>query len=362
MKNRTTILPKKNRWGWTLLSIALVLLCAPVFSFTILLPHLTTAMPVMLVVLLVYVGPVSAGLSLLLLSLLSAFFFSPWQAGALGFIGCLLFNLPFVIASVYVAEKKKDFWLSSAITSGVMFASLCLVVGMIGAVSGRDAVSAITRALQDAVRSVDGLEDALIQALSQLGLLSAKIEQTLAGGMSEAQRSALVSEMLMLQDAVLRLQMPMQITTGSLAAGVFGQYAIRRAANRRGAALSLPALRTWRIPKGWGRVLGGTLLLLFLLSNLLPNETQGMFYVFSGLFELVFSLQGIAALCYLLHTRGRGRRWQAMVFLLGYFLFTVPALFVGLADQAIDFTHRRAQLGDGENSAPFDPRASKKND
>ena len=40
--------------------------------------------------------------------------------------------------------------------------------------------------------------------------------------------------------------------------------------------------------------------------------------------------------------------------LLGYFLLRSPAMLTGLADQAIDFTHRREELEKSEN--PFDPR------
>ena len=79
-----------------------------------------------------------------------------------------------------------------------------------------------------------------------------------------------------------------------------------------------------------------------------------MFYVFSGVFDQIFALQGIAALCYLLDEHGKSRKWQRLVFIAGYFLLRSMAVMVGIFDQAVDFAHRREKLDELEN--PFDPR------
>ena len=79
-----------------------------------------------------------------------------------------------------------------------------------------------------------------------------------------------------------------------------------------------------------------------------------MFYVFNGVFDQVFSLQGIAALCYMLDERGKSLRWQRLVFIVGYFLMGSFAVIIGILDQAADFAHRREKLDEMEN--PFDPR------
>ena len=94
-----------------------------------------------------------------------------------------------------------------------------------------------------------------------------------------------------------------------------------------------------------------------------------MFYVFSGVFEQIFALQGIAAICYVLHEKGRGRGAQRLAFVICYILVSPAAilfgsagmilgmavLMVGLADQTFDFTHRRAKMEENKPN-PFDPR------
>ena len=79
-----------------------------------------------------------------------------------------------------------------------------------------------------------------------------------------------------------------------------------------------------------------------------------MFYVFSGVFDRVFALQGIAAVCYLLEERKKSPWLKRIVFIAGYFFFGTVAMTVGIFDQAIDFAHRREKLDKLEN--PFDPR------
>ena len=44
--------------------------------------------------------------------------------------------------------------------------------------------------------------------------------------------------------------------------------------------------------------------------------------------------------------------------MLGYFLLRPPAILFGIADQAFDFSHRRAKIqGEKERLNPFDPRS-----
>ncbi len=153
----------------------------------------------------------------------------------------------------------------------------------------------------------------------------------------------------------MRLEIPMQMATGSVAAGVLGQAALRKGVLSRGDKVDYPPLRTWSVPKGWGRVLGATLAALYVLTLVVPSMTSSMFYVFSGVFEQIFALQGIAAVCYYLHGKGRGRVAQGVVFVLGYFLVQPAALLIGIADQTFDVVHRREKMEE-ERPNPFDPR------
>ena len=44
--------------------------------------------------------------------------------------------------------------------------------------------------------------------------------------------------------------------------------------------------------------------------------------------------------------------------MLGYFLLRPPAILFGIADQAFDFSHRRAKIqGEKKRLNPFDPRS-----
>ena len=79
-----------------------------------------------------------------------------------------------------------------------------------------------------------------------------------------------------------------------------------------------------------------------------------MFYVFSGVFDQVFALQGVAMMCYVLNQRGKGIIWQGAAFVLGYFFLGSLGVVLGIADQSMDFAHRREELDKMDN--PFDPR------
>ena len=304
------------------------------------------------VLLLGYVGPVSAVVCTVL-CLVSAGVF----LGALGAGIVAVLCIPYLIGSVYLAQKDSEFWLSCGIAAAVVFASACVAVALVGAWAKTDAVSAIIRTVTEAVNSQPDLADWLISLFSQMGLLGSESGGALAlGSLTAEERTRIIQQIMALFDSLLRLQIPMQISTGSLAAGVLGQAILRKAILKLGHTADYPALKTWRIPKGWGRILGGTFALLFVLARLIPQYTSGMYYVFSGIFEQVFALQGIAAICWILEEHKRKRITKIIVFIIGYFVLQTPALILGIADQAFDFTKRRAKLGDAEEVNPFDPR------
>ena len=139
------------------------------------------------------------------------------------------------------------------------------------------------------------------------------------------------------------------------AAACTGQVALRKGVLSRGDKVDYPPLRTWTVPKGWGRVLGATLAALYVLTLIVPSFTSSMFYVFTGVFEQIFALQGIAAVCYYLNEKGKGRVAQGIVFALGYFAIRPAAILIGIADQTFDVVHRREKMEE-ETPNPFDPR------
>ena len=351
----------KNRWRLTILCLVLTLFLSPLMGLTLFLPHLPTAVPVLLLVMLGYVGPASMTGAVLVLGMVCGVLFGLFDLSAAGILGFMIFVIPYLSTSVILVEKKKEFWISSGISAFVMFISSCIIISMIGTLSGTDAVSAITDGMKNAIDSVDGLGQMLATKLVEAGLVTLSDSTgSLPSLLSAEQSASILNQILALQDTMMRLQIPAQISTGAIAAGVLGQFALRKGIRKFGTETECPALRTWRVPKGWGRVLGGTLLILFVLARLLPTYSSSMFYVFSGIFDLVFTLQGIAAICWITDKKWKKAFLQKIIFIAGFFLLPTPAVVFGIADQSFDFTHRREQLGE-EDYNPFDPRAGKNN-
>ena len=279
----------------------------------------------------------------------TAVFYGTW--GAL--LGAILM-IPVVAVSAVSVEREQPFWQSVAAGGVTLFASMGAAVAIIAAITGSDIVTAITDMVRQGMTISGAMGDSLLTMMVQMGVMTLPEGAELGTVLDPAMRDELVSTLLLMTDSVMRLEMPMQMATGAVTAGLLGQAVLRKGVNARGAKAEYPALATWRVPKGWGRILGGTLLVLYLLAQIIPQSMSTMFYVFSGVFDKIFALQGIAAVCYILRDKGKPMIWQMAVFVLGYFVLGSFAMVLGIADQAMDFTHRRVYLDKMEN--PFDPR------
>lgn len=341
-KQRVSLFAQKNRWGLTALSIAACVLLAPALSMALFLPQALAVTPLLLMAMLAYAGPVSAAVCSLIFVMLGSALF-----GLYGGVAVALLLAPVVLVSAVLIEREQPFWVAVAGGGVAMFASTFVVVAMLTVLAGSDVVTALTGYMNQALSVTGGVGDMM------LGLMSGILDQQ-GGFGAPATREELVSSVVMIADSALRLEIPMQMVTAAVACGLLGQAILRKGLLRRGIKVEYPPLRTWRVPKGWGRILGGTLAALYLLAQLVPSSMTTMFYVFSGVFNQVFSLQGIASLCYLVHKRGKSARWQALIFAAGYFLVGTVAVMIGISDQAMDFTHRREELDKLENR--FDPR------
>lgn len=111
--------------------------------------------------------------------------------------------------------------------------------------------------------------------MTQMGLLTAQGGGSVdISSIDAATREQLIAALVMMVDTMLRLEIPMQMATGSVAAGLLGQAVLRKGVLSRGEKVDYPSLRTWCVPKGWGRVLGGTLAALYVLSLVVPSVTQ----------------------------------------------------------------------------------------
>lgn len=348
---RVTVFHQKNKWGLTIASIVACLLLSPVFGVGILLPQVLSSVPILLLALLGYVGPVSAAVCSVILTALITTLFGIW-----GGVSVILLLVPTVLVSAVMVERGQPFWQCVAAGAVTEFASMGVVVALLGMLAGSDVVSALAGLLEEMLTASGAVGDRMLAAFMQMGVVKAPEGLDLGGlvALDPQMKEELLTGIVLMMDSVLRLELPMQMATGAVAAGLLGQSVLRKGLIHRGASVEYPRLKTWRVPKGWGRILGGTLLVLYLLSSLVPKSLTTMFYVFNGVFDQVFSLQGIAAVCYMLDERGSSPRWQRLIFVVGYFLLGSFAVMVGILDQAADFAHRREKLDELEN--PFDPR------
>lgn len=348
---RIWLFRQKNRWGLTILSIVLSIALLPIVGMAVMMPQVLTLLPVALMALLGYVGPVSAVVCTGLCVGIGGILF-----GLPGALGALLLFVPLFAVSALLVEKRWPFWQSAGIGAATMFVSMGMVIGLLTLMTGSDVVTAFSGLVREMFTEMGALSDSLLMLFAQMGVVAVPegIDLTIPGAMLFPEmREEMVNMIVLILDTGLRLELPAQMATGAVTAGVLGQALLRKAVLRRGVSVPYPRLRTWRLPKGWGRVLGGTLLLFFLAAQLMPERMNSMLYVFTQIFDMVFVVQGIAAVCYLLHKNGKGKGYKLLVFVAGYFIVRSVAMLAGIADQAADFTHRRAELDSEDN--PYDP-------
>ena len=333
------------------MSIALCMLLSPLLAVSVFIPQGMTLVPIALLLLVGYVGPVSAATCTAILVTLSTVFFGFWGAA----LSAVLL-VPILVVSSYMVEHEQSFWQSAAGSGVTMFASIGLAMLLVSALAGADVVTALSDMMRQAFSVSQTFSDMVLTMMMQLGAITSE-----SGGavdiatLDAAARGQLIEQLVLILDTLMRLEIPMQMATGSAAAGVLGQVALRKGVLSRGDKVDYPPLRTWTVPKGWGRVLGATLAALYVLTLIVPSFTSSMFYVFTGVFEQIFALQGIAAVCYYLNEKGKGRVAQGIVFALGYFAIRPAAILIGIADQTFDVVHRREKMEE-ETPNPFDPR------
>jgi len=341
----------KSNKKLTVLGIVLCLLLSPVMGMALFLPQVVTLIPVLLLALLGYAGAPAAAACTGLFVAMSTVYYGMW-----GGVGAFLLLVPAVLVSALALDREQPFWQSVAAGSVAMFASMGVIVALLSVIAGSDVVSAVIDVMRQSLNASSVFGDTLFSVLMQMGAISAPEGAQIGEAfvLTEQMRSELITKLLFTVDSVLRLELPMQMATGAVSAGLLGQAVLRKGLISRDFKVEYPRLHTWRVPKGWGRILGGTLAVLYLLAMLVPSSMNTMFYVFSGVFDRVFSLQGIAAICYLLEERKKSAWLKRIVFVIGYFFLGSIAMTVGIFDQAIDFAHRREKLDKLEN--PFDPR------
>ncbi|MEI3406281.1 MAG: hypothetical protein V8Q79_06805 [Christensenellales bacterium] len=225
LENQNHLLFKqKNRWGLTVLSVVICLMLSPMLALSAFLPQIVTLVPVMLMLLLGYVGPVSAAACTAVIVSVSSAIMGVWG----GMLSMLLL-VPVVIIGAYMVEKDSPFWLSAAGTGVTMFASMGVVMLIISALTGMDIVTALSQTLQQAFASSGALGDSMLSMMTQMGLVTAQGSGSVdISSIDAATREQLIAALVMMVDTMLRLEIPMQMATGSVAAGLLGQAVLRK--------------------------------------------------------------------------------------------------------------------------------------
>lgn len=346
---RVSVFRRKNRWGLTALCVFACMFLSPVLGVAAVMPQMMTMVPVALLALLGYVGPVSVIVCVSMVMALCTTLFGFWGALAAG-----IMLIPVIIVSGVVVDRERPFWQGVAAGCLAMFVSMGAVMVLLTVLSGSDVVTAISNMVRQAFEASGALGDSLLAVLAQLGIIEP--HNGTVGSMDALARSQMVESLILMMDSALRLEIPMQMATGAVAAGLLGQAVLRKGLISRGEKKDYRPLKTWNVPTGWGRVLGLTLLALFVLAQIVPFAMSSMYYVFGGVFEQLFAIQGIAAVCYWLEKKNKSVMIQGLVFVLGYFMFRPTAIILGIMDQTFDFTRRRAEMAENRIN-PFDPRA-----
>lgn len=350
-RRETLFFGRRNRWGLTVLSVMLCFIIAPVLGMMAMMPQVLALTPIALMLLLGFVGPVSAVICAGVCVGMGGTLY-----GAQGMAAALLLFLPVTIVSAMLVEKRCPFWRSVGIGAATMFISMTVVIGMLAIMTGSDVVTAFTGIVRDMFTEMGALSDALLMMFAQMGVISSEgldLGAQALGSLTPEAREEMIKAITLILDTGLRLELPAQMVMGSAAAGLLGQMLLRKSVLARGIEVPYERLRTWRLPKGWGRVLLGTLVVFFVAAQLMPERMNSTLYVLAKLFDMIFTVQGIAAVCYLLHKNGKGKGWKLLAVVAGLSALRYIAQAVGLADQALDVTHRREAFGDKDN--PYDP-------
>ena len=140
-----SLLRRSNRWGWTALSIALCMLLSPLLAVSVFIPQGMTLVPIALLLLVGYVGPVSAATCTAILVTLSTVFFGFWGAA----LSAVLL-VPILVVSSYMVEHEQSFWQSAAGSGVTMFASIGLAMLLVSALAGADVVTALSNMMRQA--------------------------------------------------------------------------------------------------------------------------------------------------------------------------------------------------------------------
>ena len=110
--------------------------------------------------------------------------------------------------------------------------------------------------------------------------------------------------------------------------------------------LQMPPFSLWHLPRGIGMMaaLPGLGLLVQLFSNSQQASLVGT--MLGGIFIALYTIQGMAAVNYLMGHNGRSLGMRCAVLAVGWILLSRIFLFIGIADQLFDFRKLRKPLGE----------------
>lgn len=162
------------------MSIALCMLLSPLLAVSVFIPQGMTLVPIALLLLVGYVGPVSAAACTAILVTLSTVFFGFWGAA----LSAVLL-VPILVVSSYMVEHEQSFWQSAAGSGVTMFASIGLAMLLVSALAGADVVTALSNMMRQAFSVSQTFSDMVLTMMMQLGAITSA-----SGGARTVNRAA----------------------------------------------------------------------------------------------------------------------------------------------------------------------------
>lgn len=341
--------------------LALWSMLGPIFVF----PY-----PAMLLCVYVLCAGVSAGPIAGALCAVLSVGYAFYLGGAPGALCLCLCLVPALFVGAYCLLKPLPFPLSVALCFGALLLGGLLALCAALALCGGDLSTVLSERLHALLLQspqtdtlltygyVSGLlplsGDIKIPALAAPSGVTMPGAPTLFGSsilLNPQAREELLRSLLLTFRVVFCRDVPGQLLCGSLLGGVLLQALPRRALRRKGEGIELPPLRTWHVPSGYGRLIVLPALVTGVWFTFSPageaggfTYTSGAYIAFSALYgamNLIFALQGLAVLDFMLHRSGKGRSMRTVVAVAAFVLLGSIASLAGLLDQSFDFRHLR---------------------
>ncbi len=264
--------------------------------------------------------------------------------------------LPALCYSIYSYDRKLPFWHSALVCACMLLTGAMLCAALATYLAGGDLVGTLRDTLEALLHGMPQ-GDALLAALYGNGMLT--VPEALTGplavgesfAMTPAIREELIKQLLTQVESMQRIQMPMQILSGSMLGGLMCVYLPRRYVIKHANDLDtapLVPLEKWYLPVRVFMPVISALLVVGLIALLSDAAAvrQALYVLFAGI-DLVLVLQGVAIVSWFMKKRGTRKGWRMVAVIALYVMQAL--LFIGFADQLFDFRGLRTPPKDTQD-------------